>query len=109
MAGHAMRDPRPRGARMAFVVLTAGAWLSGISATGAHDWYPPWCCNDHDCRALSEEKGETVREAPDGWHLWDGRIAARGAARLSPDRKFHLCEEPTTRAIICFFVPPGSS
>jgi hypothetical protein len=50
-----------------------------------------------------------VSEAPDGWHLWDGRIARRGYAKPSPDTKFHLCEEATTRAIICFFVPQGSS
>jgi hypothetical protein len=79
------------------------------SAGHAHDWYPAWCCNDKDCRALSDEKGETVSEAPDGWHLWDGRIARRGYAKPSPDTKFHLCEEATTRAIICFFVPQGSS
>jgi hypothetical protein len=78
-------------------------------AVRAHDWYPAWCCNDKDCRALLEEKGETVLEAPDGWHLWDGRIAARGSERPSPDAKFHLCEEATTHAIVCFFVPPGSS
>ena len=81
-----------------------------VSSIGrAHDWYPAWCCNDKDCRALSEEKGETVSEAPDGWHLWDGRVARREYVKPSPDAKFHLCEEATTRAIICFFVPQGSS
>jgi hypothetical protein len=84
-------------------------WFQDPSVVHAHDWYPAWCCNDKDCRALSDEKGETVSEAPDGWHLWDGRIARRGHVKPSPDTKFHLCEEATTRAIICFFVPQESS
>src|SRR6478735_8618337 len=53
------------------------AWLAGIGPAPAHRWYPAWCCNDHDCRELEEDKGETVLEEPDGWHLWDGRVAAR--------------------------------
>lgn len=83
--------------------------LLGASEAMAHSWYPVWCCNDHDCRELSEERGETVVEAPDGWHLWDGRLLERGSERPSPDSKFHLCEEASTKAIICFFAPPGSS
>jgi hypothetical protein len=90
-------------------IISAAAWLLATTATGAHEWYPAWCCDDKDCRALAEEKGESVTEAPDGWHLWDGRIVARGYAKMSPDAKFHLCEEGTTKAIICFFAPPGGS
>ncbi len=89
--------------------LPAVIWLLAASTVMAHDWYPEWCCNDQDCRALSEEKGETAMEAADGWHLWDGRVASRGSAKPSPDSKFHLCEEPRTKAIICFFAPPRSS
>ncbi|MGO4572085.1 hypothetical protein [Microvirga sp. 2TAF3] len=95
--------------RTVLTVFSVGAWLLGTSAISAHDWYPAWCCSDKDCRPLSEEKGETVSEAPDGWHLWDGRIVDRLSAKPSPDTRFHLCEEATTKAIICFFVPPGSS
>jgi hypothetical protein len=91
------------------LAISAAAWVLSSSALRAHDWYPAWCCSDKDCRALSEEKGETALEGPDGWRLWDGRLASRGSAKQSPDKKFHLCEEPTTKAIICFFAPPGSS
>jgi len=90
-------------------LVAAFAWLAGIGPAPAHRWYPAWCCNDHDCRELEEDKGETVLEEPDGWHLWDGRVAARGSERPSPDGKYHLCEEATTKAIICFFAPPGST
>ncbi len=74
----------------------------------AHDWYPPSCCSERDCRALVEAKGETVLESAKGFELWDGRIIARDRARPSPDEKFHLCE---TRAlkVLCFFAPPGAS
>jgi hypothetical protein len=96
-------------ARFNAPVIILVAAVASPSIAAAHDWYPPWCCNDKDCRPLTEEQGESVLEAPDGWHLWDGRIVARGTARPSPDRRFHLCEEPTTKAIICFFSPPGSS
>ena len=91
------------------VVVATIVWLLSPSVPAAHSWYPVWCCSEKDCRELSEEKGETVLEAQDGWHLWDGRLVARGIAKPSPDRKFHICEEPTTRAIICFFAPPGAT
>ena len=99
----------PRWFRAVLLVASAGALILDPSLTSAHDWYPAWCCGDNDCRALSEENGETALEAPDGWHLWDGRVARRGTAKISPDKNFHLCDEPTTKAIICFFVPPGST
>jgi hypothetical protein len=83
-------------------------FLEGAGAR-AHDWYPVWCCSDRDCRALIEERGETVLETPEGWQLWDGRLIERGGAKPSPDRQFHLCEESTTHAIICFFAPLGGS
>lgn len=94
---------------LCLLLLLVPSCVAGSQGVRAHDWYPPWCCSDKDCRALSDEKGETVSELPDGWHLWDGRIARRGTAKPSPDKRFHLCEEVTTRAIICFFAPPGSS
>ncbi|MCG7392292.1 hypothetical protein MHY87_05180 [Microvirga sp. ACRRW] len=75
----------------------------------AHSWYPFWCCDDHDCRELFATKGETVTETKDGYRLWDGRFIGREDSKPSPDRHFHLCEEQTTRAIICFFVPQGES
>ncbi len=74
----------------------------------AHSWYPIACCSDRDCHPLSEANGQTVEESPAGWKLWDGRIIARGAAKVSPDQQFHLCETPS-KSIICFFAPPGGS
>ena len=91
------------------LVVPTIMWLLSASVPSAHSWYPVWCCSEKDCRELSEEKGETVSEAQDGWHLWDGRLVGRGIAKPSPDKKFHICEEPTTRAIICFFAPPGAT
>ena len=88
--------------------LAATACLLGAPAL-AHGWYPPWCCSDRDCRELVEARGETVTETAEGWRLWDGRLIRRPYAKPSPDGRFHLCEEPTTRAIICFFAPPGAS
>jgi hypothetical protein len=90
------------------ISVIAAGWLIGPPAL-AHGWYPAWCCSDHDCRELMDASGETVAETSDGWRLWDGRIIARRYAKPSPDAKFHICEEPTTKAIICFFAPPGSS
>jgi hypothetical protein len=87
------------------------AWALLIIETStacAHSWYPATCCSNRDCRPLVEEMGETVTESENGWILWDGRIIARGIARLSPDRQFHLCETPTKR-ILCFFAPPGGT
>jgi hypothetical protein len=74
----------------------------------AHDWYPVSCCSDKDCHALVEDSGEIVTETVDGWKLWDGRTIARGMTKLSPDRRFHLCETPAKK-ILCFFAPPGGS
>lgn len=95
------------GRTLIFTAAIAGA--VSTSEAVAHDWYPLWCCSNKDCRELSEDKGEFVTEGQDGWHLWDGRIASRGSAQPSPNAKFHLCEEATTKAIICFFAPPGGS
>jgi hypothetical protein len=93
------------------VLAVVAASLAALVAppADAHDWYPAWCCSDKDCRALFEERGETVVEEADGWRLWDGRVAERGSAKPSPDRRFHVCEEATTKAIICFFAPLGGA
>ncbi|MBF9235168.1 hypothetical protein [Microvirga alba] len=89
------------------IVSTVTFFLSASLAM-AHSWYPAECCSDRDCRELAEDKGETVDETPDGWQLWDGRVIERGIAKLSPDKKFHLCETES-KTILCFFVPPGAS
>jgi hypothetical protein len=88
--------------------LSIAFLLAGITAPLAHSWYPLECCSEQDCRELDETRGETVTETPAGWQLWDGRIVVRQRARLSPDKKFHLCET-RSRNILCFFAPPGES
>ena len=90
------------------VVASAIIGSLGSAPSLAHDWYPALCCSDRDCHPLAEANGETVTETADGWRLWDGRIIKRGAAKWSPDGRFHLCET-LSKSIICFFVPPGSS
>jgi hypothetical protein len=92
----------------ASAIMAMAASLLGAQAM-AHSWYPAWCCSDHDCRELIEARGETVTETAEGWRLWDGRLIRRRHAKPSPDGHFHMCEEPTTKAIVCFFAPPGAS
>jgi hypothetical protein len=96
MAGYLVRS----------IVLTS--LVLEASSALAHSWYPVSCCSERDCRPLVEEKGETVTESEGGWRLWDGRIIARGIAKLSPDRQFHLCET-RTKTVLCFFAPPGGA
>ncbi len=69
---------------------------------------PVACCSEKDCRPLTDAKGESVLESMAGWELWDGRTIPRSNAKVSPDGKFHLCENPDKR-ILCFFAPPGAS
>ena len=88
------------------LVLVSLVFASSIAL--AHSWYPTSCCSDRDCRALIEEDGETVTEFAQGWQLWDGRTIARRLVKLSPDRRFHLCET-RSKTILCFFAPPGAS
>lgn len=94
--------------RRSWTVVFAAAFLAGPQAL-AHSWYPAWCCSDRDCRELVPAQGETVTETKDGYLLWDGRLISRDNAKPSPDRHFHICEEPATRAIICFFAPQGET
>jgi len=90
------------------MVTVAIALLLSPAGSLAHDWYPIACCSEKDCRPLAEAKGESVLESTKGWELWDGRTIPRSNAKLSPDGKFHLCEDPA-KHILCFFAPPGAS
>ena len=90
------------------IIVAASVWMAGAPAW-AHSWYPAWCCSDHDCRELLAARGEIVTETAEGFRLWDGRFVGREHAKPSPDIRFHLCEEPVTRAIVCFFAPQGQS
>ena len=70
----------------------------------AHEWYPPRCCSDRDCRELTEaEIPQTIRPNADGtWHLmkWDRDVKHDG---YSPDGKYHICELAST--YFCLFIP----
>lgn len=96
-----------------WIVVAIAAWIAGSPGwerrAWAHSWYPTWCCSDHDCRELLAARGETVTETADGFRLWDGRFIEREYAKPSQDIRFHICEEPVTRAIVCFFAPQGQS
>jgi hypothetical protein len=91
-----------------FTAALAAFGACGSPAALAHDWYPVSCCSEKDCRPLAEAMGESVLESLAGWVLWDGRVITRDAAKVSPDGKFHLCENPS-KQILCFFAPPGAS
>lgn len=97
-----------RGTRWIRNIAVTAALVAGSEAL-AHSWYPAWCCDNQDCRELFAAKGETVQETAEGYRLWDGRFVDREYTKASPDSKFHICEEHTTKAIICFFVPQGQS
>jgi hypothetical protein len=94
--------------RRTWIIVAVAAWVAG-TPVWAHSWYPAWCCSDHDCRELLAARGEVVTETAEGFRLWDGRFIGRKHAKPSPDIRFHMCEEPVTRAIICFFAPQGQS
>ena len=90
------------------VALATALLASSAGSVCAHDWYPLSCCSEKDCRPLVEEKGETDLESASGWKLWDGRIIPRDSAKISPDRRFPLCETLSPH-ILCFFAPPGGA
>ncbi len=90
------------------LVPCAALYALSSSVSVAHSWYPITCCSERDCRPLTDAKGESVLESPEGWELWDGRAIPRREAKASPDGKFHLCENPAKR-ILCFFAPPGAT
>lgn len=90
------------------ISLAVATFLAASQAL-AHSWYPPWCCDDHDCRELVLARGETVVETAEGYRLWDGRVVGYEYVKPSPDRHYHLCEEQSTKAIVCFFAPQGQS
>jgi hypothetical protein len=94
--------------RRTWIIVAASVWIAGMPAW-AHSWYPAWCCSDHDCRELLAARGEIVTETSEGFRLWDGRFIGREHAKPSPDIRFHICEEPVTHAIVCFFAPQGQS
>ena len=84
--------------------LVAAILLVLSSSAFAHEWYPPACCSDRDCRALTAaDLDENVRPAANGqWFLpkWNVTVPHTG---YSPDGQFHLCE--SSFRFYCLFIP----
>lgn len=90
-----------------WVVLVVSAMI-GVEhrKARAHDWYPPDCCSDNDCRMLPASRVKAMR---DGGYLIDGLIAIqRERVRPSPDGEYHACM-PTAIHVRCFWAPRPSS
>lgn len=92
--------------RLAFyaliAVITFAAFMLAMCKAGAHDWYPPWCCNDGDCKPLDPSR---VRALDDGSYTIDGRFTvARSEVRQSLDGRYHACF-PEPNKLRCFFAP----
>lgn len=101
---------------IALLILLAMAY----GLTQAHEamsgWqYPADCCSDRDCH---EYPAENVEIRGDGFLLKSGLYIPRTKARVSPDGHYHICEYPSSGAMIstydqasgqslpCFWYPP---
>lgn len=83
------------------------------SQAGAHEWYPPACCNQNDCKPVPVEGVSIV---PGGYMIdATGEFIAHEDAEISPDGQYHRCEkvDGSTRVLIsgmtCFWAPPVGS
>jgi len=47
------------------VTLACVLFVLATSAR-AHEWYDPWCCNDHDCAPIP---ATSVKWTPHGWQV----------------------------------------
>ena len=91
------RSAARRGALAAILFV-----LAMQSAVRSHSWYPAECCSDRDCAPYPSEQ---VTESAAGFTLAGGEFIPRSTARFSPDGDYHVCRNPHTQALICFFVP----
>jgi hypothetical protein len=99
--------PAPRRSKKAALL----AILLAASPAASHDWYPPACCSDRDCRPSSMcttvDGKEGVEVAPDVCQAIDWNVA-----QPSPDGRTHVCvlewrdvgAEPSYSQI-CVFLP----
>ena len=67
-----------------------------------HEWYPSYCCSDHDCLRVS---CATLVQTYGYWeylpkHVWFA------SAQVSPDNHCHVCIDENNEGI-CLFVPQG--
>ncbi len=80
------------------------------NAAHAHSWYPWECCSGYDCAPIP--LAQTPREERGGFTLIDGRHISYRDLKLSPDGRWHLCEQkwpanPAERKILCIYAPVG--
>lgn len=74
-----------------------------------HSFYPAECCSSTDCWPTGDGEREPDPVAtPEGWRLSDGTVVRYGAARLSPDGRFHVCRQGG-RAAGAVIAPSGKS
>jgi hypothetical protein len=65
----------------------------------AHSFYPPYCCNEQDCRPVPcNEISFTTSHV-----IWRGLYGIKWATYLSPDGQCHVCT--SSIALRCVFIP----
>ena len=108
--GEDERDTRwfPLIALLVIIVVFSCIVLFDVTGAKSHEWYPPECCSDKDCRELREWE---VTEVPGGYQVVSDNSSAIFTipykdAKLSPDGRFHKCEGRSI--ILCFYAPKGS-
>lgn len=85
------------------VTLLVGAFLFGLKAAGAHDFYPWDCCSDRDC---APHPADDIEETVEGFTIKStGEFVERAKVRVAPDGQFHSCRNPNTNVLICLFQP----
>lgn len=79
----------------------AGAFLLALSNVRAHDFYEMHCCNNRDCKPVSD--GE-VTQTPTGF-IVDGVAIDRPDARIRKpiNEQFHLCRHFQTGQLLCIY------
>jgi hypothetical protein len=93
--------------KVRIVVFAATIIAATANHAFSHDWYPPVCCSDKDCREISNRD---VDWTPAGWLVKiTGEVIPEGKTHSSPDGKFHWCERPADASgpakTRCLFVP----
>ncbi len=83
-------------------------WLLGMmTLTVAHEWYPPECCAEKDCRPVPCEEVRPARSGIiDGWKYQDHFFKT---ATPSPDEQCHACFVDSPKADgLCLFMPQSN-
>jgi len=73
--------------RLKLVIITCLIVIASVSFTHAHDWYPYYCCAEHDCHPVDCEaiidKGKEV--------IYHGLSFMGDMIRSSQDGQCHAC------------------